>query len=356
MKNRVALRVNGKEFSFWKSGRVTRSMESIAGSFELSVSDRWTTNDEPWDIQEEDVCQILLNGTTVITGYVEDIDPAFTADDHSLRVAGRDRAGQLVDCSVDLGKWEFKNISFKAFAEKVCAPHGITVTVQSGLTFPKAPSKFSIDPGDTGFNVLEQAFRRAGILLVSDGNGGIVLTRAGATRAVTALVEGKNMLAGSGSFKASGKFRTYKAIGQHRGSDEFNGLPAAGVKGTATDLTVTRESRTLIVRPEGIATTEFAKRRAEWEASVRAARAARVSATVQGWTQGDGSLWPINALVPVKSRRLRVDGEMLITQADHFVSDQGTFTELTLCRPTAFKPEPQITKASNEWRELRGGA
>lgn len=354
--NKIALRANGQDFSYWQSARVTRGIESIAGSFDLTVTDRWSQDEKPWDIVEEDVCQILLNGSTVITGFVDEVSTSYSDNSHSLRITGRDRTGQLVDCSADLGKWEYWDISLKTLAEKLCKPFGVNVALQSGLVLPKSPNKFSIDPGDTAFTVLEHACRLAGALPISDGNGGLILTRAGTSRATTALVEGENILSASATFNASGKFRTYKVLGQHKGSDEFFGPAASRIKATATDQNVRRSDRILIVRPEGNTTTEHAKRRAEWEATVRAARGSSISVTVAGWTQGDGSLWPVNALVQVRSKRIRIQGEMLITQAVHTVSDRGTYTELTLRPPEAFKPEPVITKAANRWRELDHGA
>ena len=43
----LRLRVNGLEFSGWKGARVTRSMDSLCGSFELSVTDRWSGRSGP---------------------------------------------------------------------------------------------------------------------------------------------------------------------------------------------------------------------------------------------------------------------------------------------------------------------
>ena len=67
----LRLVVNGKKYGGWKSVRVTRSIESIAGSFELDVSDRWAGQGEIWPIYEEDACRVEIDGTTVIDGYVD---------------------------------------------------------------------------------------------------------------------------------------------------------------------------------------------------------------------------------------------------------------------------------------------
>jgi prophage tail gpP-like protein len=125
---------------------------------------------------------------------------------------------------------------------------------------------------------------------------------------------------------------------------------AAHVRGEALDASVRRTQRVLIVRPEGNATLAQAQRRAQWEAKVRAGRAVSATVTVTGWQQASGAVWPVNALVPVRSPTAGIDGEMLITQATHVRSASGTTTVLSLARPDAFLPEAVVTKKGENWR------
>ncbi len=359
----VKLTVNQKEYAGWKTARVTRSIESISGSFELSVSEKWANQDIPWPIAEEDECTLKIDDTVLITGYVDRRTISYDATDHSLTVSGRDRTGALVDCSALLDKWEFKNVQVQTLAARVCDPLDIRVTVQARLgqaEFPKV-AKLSIDPGDSSFEVIEKACRLAGVLPVSDGVGGLLLTRAGTARAATALVEGQNILAATADFDCSTRYRHYLVLGQHKGTDEFSGAPAATIKGTSEDLNVRRIARSLVIRPEGNVTSELAKRRAQWEAAIRAGRADSVMVTVQGWTQSNGVLWPINALVPLRSPMLGIDGDMLITEATYSIDEGGTTTTLTLKSPNSFAPEPVVAKTKGKktsgkpFKELEGG-
>jgi prophage tail gpP-like protein len=352
----LRLRVNGADYGGWTTARVTRGIESIAGSFELSVSDRWAGQATPWPIGEEDECKLLLGDDVVLTGHVDRRSLAYGPEEHALSVSGRDRTGLLVDCSAALSTWEFLGVPLLTMAKRLAEPFGVEVKLQAGLSLPKPLAKLTVDPGDSAFDALERACRMAGVLPVSDGQGGLLLTRAGSGRAKTSLVEGKNILAASADYDASGRFYRYLVLGQHQGTDELSGKSAAAVAGEAKDMNVTRTSRVLLVRPEGAVTTAYAKQRAAWEAAVRAARGDAVTVTVQGWTQGDGTLWPVNALVHLQSPLLGVDGDMLITQAAHSLDDNGgTTTQLSLKRPDAFLPEPTITKASTtSWKELAG--
>lgn len=356
----VRLRVQGKDYAGWKRIRFGHGIETLCGSFDLSVSDRWAGQSKPWPIREEDECALMVDGLPVITGYVDKCSPSYGPKDHSFAVSGRDKTSALVDCSADLGKWEFTNVSLKAFAEKICEPFGIAVLVQDRLSFPTV-SRLSIDPGETCFEAIERACRMVGALPVSD-LGDLRFTRAGEGRAVTDLVEGENILSASGEYDASSRFRTYKVLGQHRGADDFFGATAAAAKGAAEDTGVRRPERALVLRADGNATSAQAKSRAQWEAIVRAARAQAVSVTVQGWTQGDGSLWPVNSMVRVKSPFLGIDSDMLIRQATFSLDDGGTTTELQLGRPDAYRPEPTVKpvgkaggKGGAPWSEIARG-
>lgn len=383
----IALKVNGKAYAGWKSVRVTRGIEAVCGSFDLAVTDRWADQATPWPIVEEDECVLTVGGVPIITGYVDKRSLSYGPEDHTLRVSGRDRTGMLVDCSAVLKSWEFHNLPVHVLAQRLADPFGIPVTTapglvasvsiatgkstgavsssggtgkRGGLGVPKPPAKFTVDPGESAFEVLDRACRMAGVLPVSDGAGGLLITRTGATRAATALVEGQNILSASADYDAAARYAKYVVSAQHQGTDQWFGASAAGVKGTASDATVRRTARVLYIRPEAGMTREAANVRAAWEAKVRAARCDTVSVTVQGWTQGDGTLWPVNALVQLRSPLLGMNTEMLITQVTYALDEGGEIATLNLKRPDAFLPEPTVTApgagGSGVWKEIRNGA
>lgn len=360
----VSLAVNGRIYAGWKTARVMRSIESVSGSFELSVSERWENQDQPWPIGEGDTCVVSLGNTPIITGYIDRRSLSYNTSSHDVSVTGRDRAGDLVDCSalVDFNgrkaNWEFKGISVLQFAQKICKPFGINVSLQPGLKLPTNPVKLCIDPGDSAFNALEHACRLAGVLPVSDGQGGLVLTRAGKERCTSRLVQGENILSASAEFDHSQRFHQVFVLAQHRGTDEFSGKSAAAISGKAFDIDISRTERVLIVRPEGGANQAHAQLRAEWETITRAARGDSVTVTVQGWEQSDGTPWPINKLVSITSPLIGVDGDMLITQATYNLTvDGGSTTQLQLKRPDAFLPQPTTAPTSGDryWKEIVKG-
>jgi prophage tail gpP-like protein len=349
----VQLLVDGRRYGGWTSVRITQSVETIAGSFSLDVTDRWTEAGLPWPIREEDPCQVLLDGEVVIDGYVDRRHPSFDAQQRAVAITGRDRAAILVDSSAVLDRWSFRNASVLDVARKVCEPFGIGVTLQAGLTLPAPPRKMAVNPGDTAYAVIERAAAAAGVLVVSDGAGGIMITRAGTVRAAP-LVEGGNLLAGELEYNAEERYGRYVVVTQSAGTDNASG-GATRVRAEAVDEGVRRAERVLLVRPENGITTDYARQRADWEARVRAARAETARVSVQGWKQPNGARWPINALAAVRSPTLGVNGDLLIAQVDYSLSAAGEVTQLSLVRPDAYTPEPaaKVRKSKGErWKEL----
>jgi prophage tail gpP-like protein len=352
----VTLLVGGRRYGGWKSVRITRSIESLAGSFALDVSDRWGDQHEPWPIAEGDACRVEIGGDVVIDGYVDDRELSAAADARALSYTGRDRAADLVDCSAVLSSYTFRNLTIADFAAKLAEPFNVRVRVQAGLSLAKR-SKIVVQPGDKAYEALARETAAAGVLLVSDGAGGILITRSGTARA-TSLVEGENVKAASVRYAGADRYHRYLIVMQTAGTDEFFGEAVAGVQAEATDPAV-RASRVLLIRPDKGYDVADARRRADWEARIRAARAETVMITVLGWKQPGGALWPLNARSRVRCpKTIGVDGDMLISQVDHTISEAGKVTQIRLVRPDAFTPEPTATvkESGGAWKELnRGG-
>lgn len=356
----VSLVVDGKCYSGWKSVRITRSIECLAGSFALDATDRWDGAEPPRPIAAEDPCLVLIGKQPVIAGYVDKRSVSASAESRTQSYSGRDAAAALVDCSAVLDAWSFEKVNVGYFVAMLAEPFGVQVSLQPGLVLPEI-KKLSVAPGDTAFNAIMHAVADQGVLLISDGAGGIVITRSGTSRAAS-LVEGQNILSASAEYDGAGRFHRYVVPACYGDDDGFY-----TARSEAVDEIVRRTERTLFAHSDLGHDIESATRRAEWEARIRAARAESVTVTVQGWTQPDGRLWPINALTHVEAPRLiGVDGDLLISEVEHSISEQGKITQFRLVRPDVFTPAPKsagIKKlvrlkkgATAGYPELRNGA
>lgn len=353
MADGLELLVGGFRYAGFKSIRVTQSIESLAGSFALDVSDRWDGAEAPWTIIEEDACRVVVNGQTVIDGYIDKRGISGTENARTLSFSGRDRAAALVDCSAVLPKWTYKGITLVQLAELVAEPFGIGVSVQDGLTLPKI-AKVVISPGDTGYEVLKRAAADEGVLLVSDGAGGILITRSATTRALP-LVEGINIKSAQVEYDGAERFYRYRILTQAAATDQASGN-ATRILADGTDPGVRRQDRVQLIRPDKGYSVASAKARADWEARTRAARAETVTVTVQDWEQPDGRIWRANERSHVRAPRLiGVDGDLVISQVEFSVDDKGgKITQLRLVRPDAFTPNPRtatVGTSGGAWKQ-----
>lgn len=341
--SKVQLSVNGKSFDGWKDVQIRTSLKACSGAFALSITDRWSGQREPWIVRPGDRCTVSIDGQRVITGHIDAVSPSFESKSRSIQVSGRDSTADLVDCSVDIGAFEFKDISIEELAKKICSQFGLPV-VFNGQSSGRI-ERLTINPGETGFEVLDKYARQKGFLVTTNGLGSLLITRPGTQRASTALEQGKNIISGSAQFDFTERFSEYKVITQYGELAQELGMAAYSTAATATDSTVSRK-RKLIIQSENSMSEFDARTRAQWEATVRAARSGKFKVTVQGWTQQNGQLWRVNQIVKIKSEWLGLNGDLLITGVDMSLSsDSGTTTVLELERKDAYLPEPEVKKS-----------
>lgn len=351
----VYLVAGGKRYGGWTAVRIARSIETICGAFQLELVDRWAGQSQPWPIHEGTPCAIMVGDETLITGAVDRREVEWDAHSHRVSVTGRDAARNLVDCAAQLGVWEFSNVHPVDFITKLAKQHGIQVRSTLPVAALPLTKRHTLTPGETSGSAIETVCRVAGLLPISDGHGGLILTRAGTERCVTSLIEGENLLAARAAHDVSGRFRDVVVLGSHAGTDQDWGTPIISIRGSAQDPNA-EAGRVTYVRPEVEITRAQAIARAQWEVAVRAARADLVSVQVQGWQQGDGSLWPLNRLVRLHSPLLEIDTDLLITQVTHSMSrEEGSITEMELRRPDAYLPAPIVSDDIGRWSELARG-
>lgn len=326
----VELKVKGGVFSGWESVEIKTGIEQIAGTFRLGVTERWAGQDTPTPIMPGFACEVLLDGAPIITGFVDSADPSYGESTHTVSIEGRDKTGDLVDCSAKSGQWKSRRLD--QIAADICAPFGIKVIKQADVG--AAFLSFNIQEGERAFEALDRMARFRAVLLVSDGLGNLIITRAGQQRIATELVEGVNIKRAQCKFDWKERFSHYVVKGQHRGTDGESADAARGPSGQSDDTVVDRY-RPLVVLAEDQGHIASLQQRAEWERNVRIGRANRATITVQGWQHADG-LWRPNSLVRLRSPLLYADLDLLIAQVTYKLDSGGTTADLELCRPEAF--------------------
>ena len=348
----ISVLVKGSIYTGWEAVTVAKSIESASGGFAVTVSDV-----DPWPIAPGDECTVKLEGEQVVKGYVDKVDVEIGPESHTFRVAGRDKAADLVDSSVDSKTSEYSGQSLTQIARDIAKPFGVEITAETdvGKAFPR----FSVQPGDTAWATIERAARMRGVLLLSDGNGGILLTKPKKEKASVALKQGENILSATASFDDSERFSKYVVKGQNPGtlanifaepgeaSAQNVAKQTAQVGATFTDEGVKRH-RPMVVVAESTVDGATTKQRAKWEATVRAARALKVTVRVQGWRKKEGEgLWRVNELVACDIPLLRIKDDLLVSDVEFSCDiEGGTVTTLQLTRPDAYAVEPEADKVA----------
>ncbi|MEX2450905.1 MAG: hypothetical protein WD407_08635, partial [Rhodospirillales bacterium] len=332
MPDNVSLTVGGQIHEGWTAVTVVRSMEEPAGTFDLDLTDYWgETAPNRRSISPGERCTLAVGGDTVITGYVDSVKPAYDAEKHTVKVTGRDAAADILDCQNTIAPGAWKNLNLAQLASVLCAPFGIKVTRDTDVG--RRFANFKAQEGETVYEALERAARQRAVLVMSDGLGGIVLTRAKSAGAVAAFkgVPNGNILAAGGHFDHSQRFSRYVAKGQDGGDDWKSPEAIAHGKGEAVDGAVTRHRPRVIVA-EDLGDDVTLQDRAEWERNVHAGRARRAQITVQGWRTGGetGALLKPNTIVRLDDNWLNVHADMLVVSVNLTESDAGRICVLEL--------------------------
>jgi prophage tail gpP-like protein len=349
----ASLIVNGKEHFGWTEVGITRSLEQLATTFELGFTERWSDEGKPNPIREGDECTVKLGNDTVISGYVDEMQIDYDANDHQLRVVGRSYTGDLCDCSAIHKKGQWKKQDLQQIAEAVCAPFDIPVNVETSIG--DKFSSFAIQDGETAFEALDRASRMRGVILTTNAKGELVLTDIGAKSTDTVIEFGVNAL--RGSYVGNWKERHSRIIvkGDAPGDDDTYGKAVSQAFAQVEDdvLVNAGRYRPLIVHSEHHETSGKLKTRAVWERNIRAGRGQRLKYVVDGWRDNSGALWEPNTLVRIKDERFRCDMTLLLVSVRYTKNlVDGTNAELEFADQITMTSEPLKVKTKGDPKDM----
>ncbi|EDM3391635.1 phage tail protein [Salmonella enterica subsp. enterica serovar Newport] len=335
---RVELFISGKIFSGWIGVSVRRSLEHLAGSFSLELM--LPGQPVPDGIDPGQPLKLQINGVTVITGYLDTVKHKLTATSNKITITGRDKTGDLVDCSAVFKGSQWHGRTLEQIARDLCQPFGIAVYWQvSDATAAKPFATFTLQLSETVSDALTRAARHRGVLVTSNADGDLVFTQAGNQQTDT-LELGKNLLDADFTDDWRNRYSEYLVKGHggggHKGDAKMAALLAAP-KGTTDDKTITRYRPKVILADHKI-TADGAKQRAIREERRAIAKSERFVAGVKGWFRENGALWDVNLLTRVVAPRVNVDRrDLLICQVEFTLNaKEGEVTRLTLAPRDGF--------------------
>lgn len=371
---RFALSVGGLVLSRWTSAQTGRNLRDIAGSFTFEYRDSgrealaFSPDLDPMPrfpvVLAGQACSVAIDGTIVLVGSIDEVDASWQGSQLSCTITGRDKTGDLVDCAASPnGPVEWRNVTALQIAQTICQPFGIKA--YTDVTITEVFPVFGIDADETAMSAIEKACRQSALLVISDGVGGLLLTRGGSTRAPAPLTRPGNIQGGGRKSNWAQRFSDYYVKGQTNRSvireaqvpafstvtDPRDGtsfpLETTGTQtmtesvttvmtGRSTDPEVTRYRPTvrMVKTQAGAATVQD---QAEWGLRIAKGQAETLNYTVLDYRAGpSNALWLPNSLSNVNDAYAQVSKDMLISGVTYHFDQNGEYSQLELAGRTAF--------------------
>jgi len=345
MKDDLTLRIGGADIQGWQQIRVTRGVERVPSDFEIVMTERFPGELHAVSVAPGAECEVLLGDDVVITGYVDRFAPGISASGHQVRVSGRGKCCDLVDCSAEWPGGQINGTSALDIASKLAAPYGISVALAPGVDPGPAIPQFNLILGETAWELIERVCRYAALLAYELPDGSLLLNQVGTEAQASGFTQGQNVQSASIQYGMDMRYSRYVAFLQsvENLSDQSPGGVDGNQLALVDDATVTRHRQMDIIAEAGAGGQLVAKARAHWERARRWGRSFVCRLTADSWRDADGNLWQPNMLAPLELPILKTAGaQWIIGEVTYSLDQQGTTAELTLMPPAAFEPQPTL--------------
>lgn len=377
--------IGGVPFDQFTEASVTRDLKEFAGSFSLTVRDgtasaaslAYASPPVIFLLRPGPEVTVAIDGETVLVGWLETVDPQIDEDGATVTLTGRDKTGDLIDSAAAAeGPGEFRNVTLDEAARRIAKPFGLQVSseIEAGRPFPR----YALDLTESGLSAIEKGARQRHALVLSDGVGGLVITRTGANRAPADLTlpgnikrsgctyshedrHSETIVRGQGE-RAAGRREGRKAAldatasplapaDRQPGDGEATARERAGIAmtGRAVDPEITRH-RPIVHLTRSQPDEQSVQDEADWRSRTARAESEDLNYTVAGFG-ANGRLWRVNELAEVDDAFQDIHRDMLISKVVfHRAEDgdeTGDETELTLTSPEAFDDKPVEKRRTN---------
>ncbi len=371
--NEFFLEVNGRKFRGFKTIQFSDSLEQFVSIFQVTyaVNERVVNNQRiPKNlVKAQDKVRFFIDNNLIGTCYVDRISISYDADNHTAMISGRAITCDLVDSSIN--DKSYTQDDFLVLARNILDDNGYNFikiigdvktkkieqsTNDSVGTFQFA-DEIETEASNKGkkiFQFLNEYAQKAQVLLRTNKNGNLIVTRENSDKTIGNLINTKdnpnnNIKSASLDFDASQLFR-------------FNKIKSAGNNSFFTEDSISQESNhddPLIRSPRRIITdakTTGSEKELnniiKWETNLRRAKALNYVCTVQGYytDRKFTQLWNLNTLVKIVDDKCQLNGQFLIKGVSYDKdNDSGSTTTLALVPRGSFNLDPDkvVTDSSS---------
>lgn len=350
----LRLLVDSVPYDGFLEASVTLSMDALAHGFRfVATSDK----DNLLPFKGGEPCSVLIDDFLVTTGFIELVEVTHSANSHEINIQGRSKTGDLVDSSLDALELNAP-ITIQTCIQRVIEQlnQDITVTDQSGSDpFNEAEDRLGPSVGENAFDFISRLAKKRQVLLNTDSEGNVLITRSEAVQTDSSLLNlinptdfNNNILSARVSYNHMKRFNKYIVKSQlnvsslifSSGLTDLTSVVDQG--GNSQDNFVSddgaRVGRQLVLRAEKASSTEQSRLRATWEANIRRARSGSYSATVNGFINNTGQVWELNTIVNVIDEFSDINANKLINRIEFSTSvNGGDITRLGMVETDAYQ-------------------
>lgn len=343
----IQIVTDGGAYEGWTDVNVTRSIDDLAGTFDISSCiDRSESNfsSDP-DLQEDIEASILIFGQKVITGFIDKRVGTMGPDDYTLQLSGRSKTRNCIDCSSIHETGQFNNKKTSEIVSDISKMLNVNVINQ----IPSDPvhPRFIFRDGEFAERTIRTCCREFGITATDDAEGNLVLKEIGLRQGQDALVLGVNIHRYTVTKDVSERHSDYLTKGQSVPTDDNYGKPATEIVRHVKD-TGLKSFRPLIVHMDGDADNNKVQNRAEMEAARRLGEGLTVSITVAGWVQESGTIWEPDMLHYVDIPTEGIAETLLLKSVSFTLSNSTYETSLEFTPPESYQSQTTSPKSGGK--------
>ena len=342
----LSLQVGNVQLSGWQRVEVMRSMDSIPASFQIEVTEKYP-NTADVDVRPGQPCTVKIGSDLVLTGFVDRYTSQVSAATHTVRVSGRSKSQDLVDCSAFIGdkdnpSFQVKGGTALSIAQAIAKPYDVTIQSMAGDGADVL--QFNINMGETCWEIIDRLIRVSGFVAYDMPDGSLMLARAGTDKMASGFALGQNIEQADISYSMDQRFSDYQG--------EFLAVVTYGVGGPLTDSSagpvqhdegVPRFRKRFVVSEQMSDGVSLAAQRALWERNRRYGRSQQFNVTCDSWRDSAGALWAPNKVAPISAKVLKlVDDSWVIGGVTYIRNETGQHASLILMPKEAFAVEPTV--------------
>lgn len=345
----MILEVNGIPYENFTSASAEIRLDALSNTFSFTAV---SSQKEPLPFKGGEACRIIVDGDPVITGNIEIVSGNYDSKTHVINIQGRDKTGDLLDSTIGKLSDLSEKITLKAIIQIILDHLSLKLNIVDEANpepFNAAEDIETPESGDNAFEFIEALARKRQVLLTSNCDGDIVISKSPAGDSGGYLqnilnADDNNILSGSFSYDRTGRYNIIAMSSQlsllalnKAGDTSVSTIVDQGAE--INDAKI-RAGRQLVLVAEGPFSDEQNANRATWEANIRKARGRVYSAKVQGYRPDPKGnfLWNVNELVIVADDFAQIHAQMLINSvAFGFDLDSGETTTLSMVERNAYQ-------------------